>query len=287
MTLPPRHLVEDAVLHGVLPPAGAAAVVLGVALVAFGRKAAPVASAVAFVAALAVALYAKPVVPWIPNLLKRVEWIPVLAAGGALAGMFGRCSGFAWQTVLWTTVVALGIAKVCPGKYLQDPWWAVPSGAMLVSLVGFIPAVLSRRNPGACIPFAISACLFAAGGVALFAHSALLMDLAVLSGSAFFGLAAVCLFCRVDVSGALPGAAVVLGGVLLSAYYDMDEECKVPASSFLLVAGAPLLLAVAYLPIVNRLGGWKLRTVQLVCVCAPLAYALWAATAEKVDFENL
>ncbi len=287
MTLPPRRLAEDAILYGVLPPAAAAAVVLAVALLVFGRKAATVAAGVAFIAALAAALYAKSIVPWVPGATKRVEWIPVLAAAGALAGMLGRGCGTAWQSTVWATVIALGVAKVCPGKYLKDPWWAVPGGVLLVSLAGFLPAVLSRRNPGAGVPLAMAFCLFAASGVAIHAHAALLMDLAVIAGSALFGLAAVSLFCRVDIGGAFPGAAIVLGGVLLSAYYDMDDECKVPYTSFLLPALAPLLLASAYIPPVNRLNGWKLRAVQFGCVLTPLAYAIWAATAEKLDFESL
>jgi hypothetical protein len=287
MTLPPRHLVEDAVLHTVLPPAGAAIGVFVFGLIVFGRKAAPVTAAVAFVAALAAALFAKPIVPWVPELTKRVEWIPALAAAGAVAGALGRLPrGAGWQVAAWAAVLALGVAKVCPAKFLKEPWWAVPAGAALVSAAGLVPAALSRRNPGAGVPFAVALCLFAAGGVALHAHAALLMDVAVVAGSALLGLALVCLFVRVDVTGGLAGASVVLGGVLLSAYYEADDECKVPGSSYLIPSLAPLALAVAYLPAVHRLSGWKLRLAQLLPIVVLLAYAIWAATAEKLDFES-
>lgn len=287
MTLPPRHLVEDAILQTVLPPAGAAAVVLAVGLLVFGRKAAPYAAAVGFVAAWAVALYAKPIVPWVPTLTTRVEWIPILAAGGAVAGLFGRCGGGVWAKAVWAAVLTLSVVRVCPEKYRLDPWWAVPAGAVVATLVGFVPRLLARRNPGAGVPLSVSFCLYAAAGVAIHAHSARLMDMAVVAGSALFGLAVVSLVCRCDTGGAFPGAAVVLGGTMLCSYFDLDEESKVPASSFLLPLLAPLGFAVAYLPGIRRLDGWKMRVVQFAVVSAPLVYAVWAATAEKLDFENL
>jgi hypothetical protein len=287
MNLPPRHLVEEAVLHTVLPPFAAAAVVLAVVLVVFGRKAAPIASVVGFVAAVVAAIWVDPIVPWTPNLTKRSEWVPALAAAGALAGLLGRSFATGWQTVLWAAVITLFVAKVCPAKYLKEPWWVIPTGAALMTAAGIVPAALVRRNPGAGVPFAVALCLFAASGVAIHAHAKQLMDLAVVGGAALAGLAVVSLFVRVDVGPALPGTAVILAGVLLGAFYDADDDCKVPKASYLIPLLTPLTLAVAYLPGINRLSGVKLRAVQLACVLAPLVYAVWAATAEKLDFENL
>src|SRR4051812_48115601 len=114
MTLPPRPLVEDAVLHAVVPPAAAAAGVFGLLILVFGRRAAPWAAAVAFVAALAAGNYAKQVLPWQPDPGKRAEWTLVLAAAGAVAGL-ARCPG--WAAAGWAAVLALGVAKVCPAAY--------------------------------------------------------------------------------------------------------------------------------------------------------------------------
>ena len=38
---------------------------------------------------------------------------------------------------------------------------------------------------------------------------------------------------------------------------------------------------------IGAAAGWKLRFVQLTLVIAPLVYAVWAVTAEKIDYENL
>jgi hypothetical protein len=287
MTLPPRHLVEDAVLHTVLPPFGTAAVVLAVGLVVFGRKAAPVAAAVGFVLAWVVVRLVDPSL-WNLSPDRRADWIPPLAAAGALAGMLGRAVGAGWQAVLWAAVVALFAAKVCPEKYLKEPWWAAPAGAALVTAAGLVPAALARRNPGATVPFAVTLCLFATSVIVVLAHGKQLMDFAVVGAAALAGLSLVALFVRVDVGPALPGATIVLAGTLLTKYYEADDECKVPGASYLLPVVAPVLLGMTYLPVLSRLNGWKLLSLQLAIVTVPLAYAVWAATAEPLgDLENM
>jgi hypothetical protein len=307
MTLPPRHLVEEALLYTVLPPFAAAAAVAGIVLLVFRRKAGPFAASLGFVLAFVAALWTDPIVPWTPTMDKRNEWLPSLGTGACLPALLlgpillvssflkrpiGECAGL--STVVWAAVLVLFATKVCPAKYLKEPWYAAPGGAALLTAAWLAPAAFARRIPGATAALVVGMCLLAASGVAIHARAKQLMDLAVVAGVAMSGLALVSLVYRVDLGGAIPGGIAVLGGVLVNAYYNADDECKVPQWAYLLPAVAPLLCGVALLPGVRRAFAAKSGAVRyLSClvllgfVGAVLAASIWGASAEQIDFESL
>jgi hypothetical protein len=175
-----------------------------------------------------------------------------------------------------------------PKEYLTEPWLAVPAFVLANAALGFGLASLSKRDPGAGVPLFIGFALLAASVVALHASLLSMTDAATIAGASLLGIAAVALFRKADVGGAMPGAAVFLTGLMFAGYHYRSEMKPVPWTAFALAAGAPLAAFVALVPPGSRLKGWKLRAVQLALViplAAAAAYiAVDAAPYEKEDW---
>ena len=130
-------------------------------------------------------------------------------------------------------------------------WWlagVVPedlplAGWQIAALVFATWAVCEQAPQG---PFALALAALAAAVVLLYAHTARLAEAALLLASALAGLALVASARRIDAGGAVPGATVLLAGLLLSGHSTTYSE--VPPSCFLLVGAAPLALVAGSLP---------------------------------------
>jgi hypothetical protein len=113
---------------------------------------------------------------------------------------------------------------------------------------------------------------YAASVVLLYANSTLLMELAVVIGSAMFGLAVSSYLTSADVSGAFPATVVFLPGLTIGAQPSLTTE--VPAICFWLLAFAPLALAPFLIPSLARRQGWQVRAMRAVAVSVPLIAAI-------------
>ena len=161
--------------------------------------------------------------------------------------------------------------------------------AAVMVLVWLVLDGLARGGMSAEVAAYLAAILYAGGVVLLYTHNAKFMELAVVVGSALFGIAVVGAAAgrgaKVDVSGAIPAAVVFLPGLILGTRPSHDGH-KVPVECFWLVALVPLLLAPFLIPRVSRQNRWLLLALRALLVLVPLAVAVaLAGQHEKFPFE--
>ena len=101
------------------------------------------------------------------------------------------------------------------------------------------------------------------------------MEIAVVIGSAMFGIAVVASLMKADASGAVPAAVAFLPGLVLGSRPTLETE--VPYVSFLLVSIAPLILAPFLIPALARKNGWLVRVLRAALVLVPLVVAIVVA----------
>jgi hypothetical protein len=164
------------------------------------------------------------------------------------------------------------------------------AGAMLLAWVALDG--LARGGASAQVAGYSSAMLMAGAAIVLYAHSAKFMELAVVLGSAMFGVAVANALAKPgvdghkpDASGAIPAVVAFLPGLMLGARPSL--ESNVPGASFWLVALAPLVLLPFLLPAVARKTGWKPPALRAALVLLPLVVAVaLAARHETLVFEE-
>jgi hypothetical protein len=203
----------------------------------------------------------------------------VYAAGAALlVGLLARAPRLP-VTARWA-LRAAGAALAA--------WWLTAVVPEELPLPGWKIAVLLFGAWAVCEqapqgPLALALAALAAAVVLLHAHTARLAEAALLLASALAGLALVAPAKGTDAGGSVPGAAVLLAGLLLSGHGTTYSE--VPPSCFLLIGAAPLALAPTLLPFSCRLAGPRLGLLRAGLVLAPLAVAVARAmSAESVDW---
>lgn len=343
---PPLKDVLQALQECVLPGAGGAALVMGLFLL-FGRWAAAVGSAVAVIVAFAwgnltlASVGADPpswentarLLHWKPGGdAPGYQWLPRAALVLVVVGLASRWLGMAAARVLpermwwgedllvWLPrvgAVAAVSAWLVLGKAAEALQWASLRWELAAAMlaVWIVLDGLARTDISAEVSAYLAAALYAAGAVLLYSHNAKFMELAVLVGSAMFGIAVATALARrpreepaphfnpnpdlydarksdepADVaakaSGAVPAAAVFLVGLVLGTRPSHPEH-KVPEECFWLVALAPLALTPFLIPWVSRQNRWVLLSLRAALLLAPLAAALvLAGQHEKFPYEE-
>jgi hypothetical protein len=325
MPFPPLKDVLDALYHAVLPGAGGAALV-ACAFLLLGRWAGALGTAAAVTVGFAWGNFTlervgkEPptwantwrLIPWAPEAdapgyqwLARAalvlvavglvsRWIGLLAARGLPERYWWGANLFVWAPR--TAAVLVVSAWLVLGKAAEgEPWallrWELVAAMLLLWLV---LDGLARSGVSVEVAAVSGASLFAGGAVLLYAHNATFMELAVLVGSALFGVAlAVALVMRsgdgqagLAAGGALPAAVAFLPGLVLGTRPSHDDN-NVPAVCFWLVALGPLLLAPFLVPRVSRQNRWVLLALSALLALTPLVAAVvLAGRHEKLPFEG-
>ncbi|MDB5312023.1 MAG: hypothetical protein JWO38_6225 [Gemmataceae bacterium] len=305
-TLPPSQMVLDTLQHDVLPAAGGAALVMCIFLF-FGRWAAALGSAVAVVVGFAWANYTfgavswegtGRLVPWVPDRYVW-HWLPRAALVLVLVGLLSRWLGLLAGLVLperrwWGKHLLVWAARVSAVGVVSG--WLVPTPAAgLVWVRPVLAAVMliewaaldgiARSGAGGQVAAYLSAIFFAAAAVLIYHHWSGAMEMAVVLGCAFFGVAVAAGAGKADASGAIPAGVGFLPGLLLNGRFQVDSQ--VPLASFWLVALTPLVLTPFLIPRLNRQNGWLARTVRAAVVLIPLVVAgVMAAQHEKLAYED-
>jgi hypothetical protein len=182
---------------------------------------------------------------WIANLL---VWLPRIIAVVLVSGwVVSDQSAKAYPNLRYTILLAMLSI------------WVVLDGVARARVGGEVAAYLAMI-------------FFAAGVVLLHGHSAKYMEIAVVIGSAMFGIAVVATLLKADVSGAIPAGVAFLPGLVLGGKPSLETE--VPDVSFLLVSLAPLALGPFLIPALSRKNGWLVRAIRFVLVLAPLVAAV-------------
>jgi hypothetical protein len=315
--LPPTKEVLETLQQDVLPGAGGAALVL-CAFALLGRWAGALGSAVAVVFAFAWGNLKNNfekltweatwrLIPWkLPDDADGRDYLAraalLLVAVGLVSRWLGLLAGrylperqwwganvLVWAPRIAAVVVASGwliigeSANAWPMLQLQI------AGAMILGWVALDS--LARSGAGAQVMAYLGAMLFTGGVIFLYAHSLRSAELAILLGSAMFGLAlaagAIAYppvrdpdawvfdsdFVALDLSGAVPAGVAFLPGLLLGARPWLAQN-DVPPHCFWLVAFAPLVLLPFVVPALGRKTGWQVAIVRAVLVLAPLVAAV-------------
>jgi hypothetical protein len=132
---------------------------------------------------------------------------------------------------------------VVPADYQTAVWWLAPGLAAAVFAEWTLLEPLAARAPGSVL-LAVAMSAFVAGGVLIHAGSARLTDAAMALGGALGGIAVAAALLRTDARGAIPGAAVLLPGLLLMGQQETFSEISWPG--FALAAAAPLMLGLTW-----------------------------------------
>jgi len=284
MQIPPTPTIVESLQESVGPAflIGAFVPLLGGY---FGGRLRSLGVVLAFAMALLVGNYLTKVWPgWWPS-ERRIAWVAWSAIVGGFAGVLIRSpSTRILGHSLWAAAVATMAIRVIPGPSLIEPMGLVPAFVGLTAIVAYGSARLSELRPGALVPLVLAMSLGAAGAVVIHAHSKSVMDIAVIGSMAFFGFAAVAFFTRWDYGAAMPGAAILLAGVLFAGYH--ETESLVPKVAFLLPALAPVVALVGLIPALETRGRLSRNAVVLVPVMIVLLTAIAiAARHESLSFE--
>ncbi len=319
--LPPLKDALEALQQCVLPGAGGAALVLA-AFLCLGRWAGATGSAVAVAVAFMCGNFTlgnltreDPLPTW-ENTSRLLLWKPAADAPGyqwfprvalvlLVVGLVSRWLGLAASRVLperrWGANVLVWAPRIAAvaavsgwlvrGVAASKPEWASLRWELAVAmlLVWVVLDGLARGGASAEVAPYLTAIFFAGGVVLLYTHNAKFMELAVVIGSALFGIAVVSAAAnrgaKVDVSGAIPAAVVFLPGLILGTRPSHADN-KVPAACFWLIALAPLLLAPFLAPRVSRQNRCLLLAARALLILVPLAVAVaLAGQHEKFPFE--
>lgn len=343
---PPLKDVLEALQLCVLPAAGAAAVVMCVFLV-LGRWATAIGSAVAVVAAFMCANFTlanigsdspswentSRLLLWKPGEeAPGYQWLPRAALVLVAVGLVSRWLGLLAAVRLperqwWVANVLVWLPRAAAlavvsgwlvlGKAAEAPQWAHLRWelAAVMLLLWIVLDGLTRGGLSAEVSAYLGATLFTGAAVLLYTHNAKFMELAVVMGSAMFGIAAATSLVKsgaypdpdsladfnpnpslfdarttdtgpkICASGAIPAAVVFLVGLVIGTR-PSHEENKVPVLCFWLVTLAPVVLAPFLIPRANRQHRWLMLAIRVVVVLAPLVAAVvLAGKHEKFPYE--
>lgn len=322
--LPPLKDVLDMLQHAVLPGAGGAALVM-CAFLLLGRWAGALgsATAVAFGFYWGNFAYVKRpddepptwttwrLIPWTPpdeNAL-GVHWLVraglILVGVGLASRWLGHLAArvlperYWWgaNVLVWVpraVAVFVVSAWLVLGKAAEGPEWAFLRWAILAAMLLAWVALdgIARAGASAQVAAYAGAMMMTGAAVLLHAHTAMLMEVAVILGFAMFGVAVANALSRpdadgrkADASGAVPAVVAFLPGLMLGAWPGLTTT--VPDKVFWLVALAPAVLLPFLLPPVARKNGWWVPALRAALVLIPLAVAIGlAAQHETLVFEE-
>ena len=292
--LPPAGLVLEMVRQDILPAAGGAAFAMAFIL-CLGRWAGPLGAAVGAIVGYAWANYTFDLLTWesthrlIPWKPDRSTWhfLPqaslVLVGVGLASRWLGSLVGCMlperrwWVANLlvwlprWIAVLVVG-SWLIPTPWVEAHTWLRPAlgAAMLFSWIALDG--LARSGASGEVSSYLAAIFLAASVLFIYAHSKLFMELAVVLGYVFFGIAAVARSARVDASGAIPAAVGFLPALALNVRF--QTESLVPVSAFVLIALAPLALLPFSIPRLARQRRWLVMPLRALLVLLPLVFAV-------------
>jgi hypothetical protein len=286
--MPPLELVLP-VLGWVVAPAFLVAVVLLAAGIRiFGSHAAGPCAAAAFLAGCVTSnTLGDPTLPWPPERLgwHWLLWPTALAMLVEVAARRPQVPATASWLLRALTAGHAAWLLVPSGLPSELDWvvpvyvWAVPAFALVVLAEWGILQSLATELPGGTLPLAAACALLGAAGVIIHAHSARMTDIATFAAASFAGVALIAAWSRTDVGAVMPAAAVMLPGLVLSAYYETFSE--VPPQAFAFVALAPLTLAVPLAILKAGIRPPNIKMVAIVLIGLPAALAL--AMAMRVE----
>jgi hypothetical protein len=285
------------------PAAGAALLVFGVGLLAFGKKAAVPAAALAMLAGLGTANYFRLVFdPWWPE--RRSEggyvgsaWIPVLYLAALLNGVLATGSGVPRWGAWWLRIsVGFVAALVLVPHDLYSTWpvlvdrspfpfrakvWPLAAFTLAVALGWAGTSAAARKEPGGVVGLGLALTLFGASFVVIHAHFAKFADVLSIAGAALLIIAIVAAFTRVEVTGATAGVALLLPSALIVAATETYSE--VPWYAFALAGLPPLTVGLTAIPPINRATGvWKGVLFWVLCLGPTVAAVILAVRAESL-----
>jgi hypothetical protein len=306
--LPPAHLVFETLQFVVLPAALAAAAVFAVILLAGGSRWAAPGAALALAAGAGLGNWYRPALPWTSE-QPEWRWLPVLNGQLTLPAPVWKSEGPVWHWLLWMGLAALlvglltrvpyvpavvrwlvraaaaGLAAwlLVPEDLREETAWYVAAFAAVVFVEWALLEYLGESTPGGVIPLGLALTFFAGAAVLIHAGTARFTDVATFLSASLFGIA-VAARQRADAGAVAPGVAVLLPGLLLMG--QNTTFSKVPLTSFVLVALAPLALLPTLLPPVRRWEGIRLKLLQLTLILIPLVVAVvLAMQAETLEYE--
>jgi hypothetical protein len=318
MPLPPARETIDFIQQDVLPSAGTAALIVCLFLI-LGKRMAALGSALAITLAFIVANFSFDnsidhetgelvwwntyrISPWkvepTENLAWR--WLPRAGLNLVIVGLLSRWMGLLVARFLperrwWVANLLVWLPRVVAvvefsGWMVSEriasssPW--LRSALILAMLLNWlILDGLARAQEGGDIAGSFALIFYGASAILIHAHSTQFMELAVILGSALFGIAAAANLAKADVSGAIPAGVVFLPGLVLGGMPTFDTQ--VPALSFWLVTFAPVMLAPFLIPFLSRMNAWWIRLIKVALVMVPLIVALALARQhERLPFEE-
>jgi hypothetical protein len=307
--IPPTAEILETLQSDVLPGAGGAALVV-CAFALLGRWAGVLGSAVAVVVGFAWGNFNFTKLAW-EDTGRLLSWKLADDAVGyeyllratlllVVVGLVSRWLGIAAARVLpeprwWVANVLVWLPRTA-AVIVVSGWltvgdaakeWTIlcPQLAFAMLLIWCTLDALARLGAGAQVAAYQGAALFTAGLVFLHAQSLKSAELAIVLGSAMYGVAvataAIALHARrpdgtrvpIDASGAVPAGVAFLPGLMFGARPWLTEHA-VPPACFWLVALTPLLLLPFVLPPLCRKSGWYIPVSRAVLVVIPLVVAL-------------
>jgi hypothetical protein len=304
ISLPPREMMVDALLYAVLPALLSAAAILAAIERWLGAKQASAAAAVGLVVGVVLGIS-----------IRRASFDglhlgPEQSLASALAISLRRAltlflGDSTWNRLPWAALGLMCVGRVArlpdlrpidgwllrgaatltaawlviPVKTQDETAWLMPAFALVVLAEWAVLETLAAHPPGGAVIFSVATAFFVASMVLIQAAWATKADLAIVLASALTGTAIVAAWRRVDASGGVPVAALLLPSLMLMGQQETQSE--VPWQAFALCAGAPLMLAVS-LPLCRWQSVW-LRVLQLGLVLLPLGAA--AVLTGPVEFE--
>src|SRR5262245_6645503 len=223
--LPPANLVRELLVSAVLPSLAAAVAVLALSLIAGKQRGAAVGAALALAAGFAAGNYLRGVVPWVPE-RSAWHWLPAAALAALAAGLIARIPRVPVPVrfLLRAAACALAACLLAPADLRAEKSWLQPAFLLVVLVEWEVLEGSAGRSPGGGVPLGLALVFVGGAAVLIHAHSARLADVAFLVAAAFTGIAAVAWWARADGAGAMPGAAVLLPGLLLAGHSEPYSE---------------------------------------------------------------
>jgi hypothetical protein len=300
--LPPTPLILTTLQEYALPAAGGAALAFA-SILAVSRRLAMLGAALAIIVGFAWANFpfgpfeeevdkrfmwenAHRLISWKPNERYAWHYLPRASLTLLIVGLASRALAYPLRrgrmhpVPVWLPrMVAAFIvsAWVVPAPWADEHPWIRPA----LAAVMFLSWVALEGTARGETAFGIAAMFFTAGGIAIYAHSHLFMNLALVMAFAFAGIAVVANAAKVDVSGAIPAATGFLPAFMLNVRY--QSESQVPLAAFWLVGLAPLPLLLLLLPRVARQPRWIVLPLKAMLVLLPLVIAM----ALALEYEQL
>ena len=269
--MPPFDMIVGMFLKAVLPAAATAAILFFLIEYLGGKESVSAAAALALAAGVGLGFWLCDTVE-LESAVSKWNQLPWAALGALGVGVSVRLPGVPAAVAWLMRAACAGVIAwlVIPPQTTAEGWWFVPAFAAIIFAEWAFLEHLAARPPDGSIAAALALSALTAGVVLVQAGSLRLMEANVVQAAALSGLAVVAWWRRSDLGAAVPGAAVLLPGILL--FGQQATFTDISWWAFLLAAAAPLTLVVT-LPF-RTLGGIRLALLRLAVLLPPLIAAL-------------